>query len=423
MNQFAWPYSCQPTLQIYAYFMKVRESVFHRKVRAFMERSHVSTYFTFSDTWKSYLYHQTGYIINLHEALPNFYIASYSLFMGVYFLALFIGVIATIAFSLQIINTVAVNEKPVNGNTKRSIPVFYRWSGIFSSIVCCQVLLMFICYLIASFKELSSDTYPDLSYFSIVCHIMAYIFIWFVGFCCACCLPQFLAKKYFKNKLSLLVNRRGCGCSDRLILGFVLTFCTMIFYHFLFGLVVLLYYPLLVICVLVSRLTYLTVLGLCVFTSIRLYMTFGICHAWIYCSVFIQIIIICLYYSVLYGVGTMLGIGYTLENTVLLKYVIMTSFVSVGVVIISYYVYIICCKPLFYSEKEMLKVRRQKKREDDCDETVIDMSESPTVAGKNSSKVAMINPMAHAPNKVVYFAGGVLLIKDGNVTWIPVDQK
>ena len=381
-----------------------------------MNRMSVSKHFTFPDTWRSYLYHQTGYIINLHEALPNFYISTYSLFMGVFFLALFIGTIVMIAFSLQIINK---HEKSVNGNTKRSIQVFYQWSGVYSTIVCCQVLMMFACYLVASFKKLSSETYPDLSYFSIVCHVIAFVFIWFVGFCCACCLPQFLAKKHFK---SLLINRRGCGCSDRVVLGFALIFCTIIFYHVLFGLVVFLYYPLLVICVLVSRLTYLTILGLCVFTSIRLYMTFGICHIWVYSSAFIQFVIICLYYSVLYGVATMLGIGYTLENSVLLKYIIISSFVSVGVIIISYYVYIICCKPLFYSEKELLKVRRQKKREGDCNETVINMSElSSSVAGNN--QVAMINPMAHAPNKVVYFAGGVLLIKDGNVTWIPVDQK
>ena len=402
--------------------MQVRESVFHRKAHAFMDRLSVSTHFTFSDTWKSYLYHQTGYIINLKESLQDFYMATYSLFMGVFFLALFMGMVVMIAFSSQIINKLVIHEKPVNGNTKKSYPVLYRWSGVFSSIVCCQVLLMFICYLIASFKELSSETYPDdLSFFSMVCHIMAYVFIWFVGFCYGCCLPQFFAKKYFKNKLSLRINRRSCGCSDRLLLGFALTFCTLIFYHFLFGLVVFLYYPLLVICVLVSRLTYLTVLGLCVFTSIRLYMTFGICHFWIYCSAFIQIIIIWLYYSVLYGLGTMLGIGYTLENTVLLKYIIMASFLSVGVIVISYYVYMVCCSPLFYTEKELLKARRQKKRED---ETVINMSElSPTGAGNNSNEVAMINPMAHAPNKVVYFAGGVLLIKGGNITWIPVDQK
>ena len=401
--------------------MQVRESVFHRKANAFMDRVLVS-HFTFPETWKSYLYHQTGYTINLHEALPNFYIATYSLFMGVFFLALFIGTIVTIAFSLQIIDKLVICQQSVHGNTKRSIQVFYQWSGVFSTIVCCQVLLMFVCYLIASFKELSSDTYPDLSYFSIMCHAIAYLFIWFIGFCCACCLPHFLAKKYFKNKLSLLINRRSCGCSDRLVLGFALVFCTMIFYHILFGLVMFLYYPLLVICVLVSRLTYLAILGLCVFTSIHLYMTFGIRHIWIYSSAFIQIVIICLYYSVLYGVATMLGIGYTMENSVLLKYIIMSSFVSVGVIVISYYVYIICCKPLFYSEKELLKVRRQKKREDGCNETVINMSElSPSGAGNN--EVAMINPMAHAPNKVVYFAGGVLLIKDGNVTWIPVDQK
>lgn len=150
-------------------------------------------------------------------------------------------------------------------------------------------------------------------------------------------------------------------------------------------------------------------------------MTFGIHHVWIYCNVFIQIIIMCLYYSVLYGVASMIGANYSLENTVLLKYAFVELFVSAGVLIISYYVYVICCKPLFYSEKESLKVKRQKKN----DETVIKMSElSPTaVAGGISNEVAVINPMVHTPDKVVYFAGGVLFIKDGNVTWIPANQK
>ena len=122
----------------------------------------------------------------------------------------------------------------------------------------------------------------------------------------------------------------------------------------------------------------------------------------------------------------MLGIGYTLESIVLLKYVIVTLFISAGVFIISYYVYTICCKPLFYSEKELLKVKRQKKKEDQCNETVINMSELSPVAvvGNNCSGVDMANPTSRTPDKLVYFAGGVLLINNnGNVTWIPVNQK
>ena len=404
------------------YFMQVRESVFHKAVDAFIARDRVLHHFTFSDAWKSYLYDQTGYIINLHEALPNFYIATYCLFIGVFFLSLFIGMIVMIALNMEVINKLVVHEK-LDSNRKKSIPVFYRWSGVFSGIVCCQILLVFVCYVMASFKELSSYIYPDLSVFSVVCHIIAYAFIWFVGFCCACSLPQFLAKKYFKNKLGLLINRKGCGCGDRLVLGFVLTFCTMIFYHIVFVLIVFLYYPLLVICVLIGRLTYLTILGLCVFTSIRLYMTFGIHHVWIYCNAFIQIIIMFLYGSVLYGVGTMLGIGYTLESTVLIKDIIVELFVSVGVIIVSYYVHVICCKPLFYSEKELLQVRKQKKREEDYNETVLNMSElSPMVVG-NSNEVAVRNPMDPASNGVIHFAGGMLLVKDGNITWIPFKQK
>ena len=402
-------------------FLQVRESVFLRKTSAFRSRAHASLQLTFSDAWNSYLYSQTGYIINLHEAIPNFYIATYCLFMGVFFLSLFIGMIVMIAVNMEVINKLVVRDQ-LDINRKKSIPVLYRWSGIFSGVVCCQILLMFVCYVMASFKELSSYIFPDLSAFSVLCHIIAYVFIWFVGFCCACCLPQFLAKKYFKNKLGLLINRKGCGCGDRLVLGFVLIFCTIILYHIVFVLIVFLYYPLLVICVLIGRLTYLTILGLCVFTSIRLYMTFGIHHVWIYCNIFIQTIIMFLYGSVLYGVGTMLGIGYTLENGVLVKYIIVALFVSVGVIIISYYVHVICCKPLFYSEKELLKVK-QKKREEDCNETVLNMSElSPTVVG-NSNEVAIRNPMDPASSGMIHFAGGMLLVKDGNITWIPFKQK
>ena len=404
----------------------MREYVFLQKAYSFIENSEYKR-MDLLDTWKSYLYDETGYILNLHEVLPDFYIATYSLFMGVYFLALFIGMIVTMAFGLQIISKLVAYEKSANSNAKISLgPLFYRCSGVFSIIICGQFLLLSIFYLIASLKELSSFIYPNLSYFSITCHILAYIFICVMGFSCACCLPQFLAKKHFKNKLNRLIDRRSCGCGDRLVLGLALTLCTILFYHVLFGLIVFLHYPLFVICVLVSRITYLMILGLCVYTSVRLYMTFGICHLWIYCNVFIQIIIICLYYSVLYGVARMLGIGYTLETTVLLKYVIMNLFISAGVLIISYFVYTICCKPLFYSEKELLKVKRQKKKEDECNETVINMMElSPAaVAGNNCSEVAMTNPVSHTPNKLIYFAGGVLLINNnGNVTWIPVNQK
>lgn len=378
----------------------------------------------FLDSWKSYLYDETGYVLNLHEVLPDFYVATCSLFMGIYFLALFLGMIVTMAFGLQIISKLIAYEKSANVNAKKSLaPLFYRYLGVFSIILCGHILLLLICYLIASFKELSSFVYPNLSYFGITCHIIAYIFICIMGFGCACCLPQFLAKKHFKNKLNRLIDRRSCGCGDRLVLGLGLTLCTLLFYHILFGLIVFLHYPLFVICVLISRLTYLSILGLCVYTSVRLYMTFGICHLWIYCNVFTQIMIICLYNSVLYGAARMVGIGYTLESTVLLKYIVMALFISAGVLIISYYIYIICCKPLFYSEKELLKVKQQKKKEDECNETVINMSElSP--AGNNCSEVAMINPASRTPNKLVYFAGGVLLINNnGNVTWISVNQK
>ena len=407
-------------------FMQVRERVFLQKAYSFAGGLDNSYRMDFLDTWKSYLYDETGYVLNLHEVLPDFYIATYSLFMGVYFLALFIGMIVTLAFGLQIISKLVANERSTNVNAKESIPVFYRWSGGFSITICGHILLLSICYLFMSFKELSSFTYPNLSYFGITCHITSYVFICVLGFGCSCCLPQFLAKKYFKNKLNQLINRRSCGCGDRLVLGFALTLCTILFYHVLFGLIIFLHYPLFVISILVSRLTYLTILGLCVYTSVRLYMTFGIYHVWIYCNVFIQIIIICLYYSVLYGVALMLGIGYTLESIVLLKYVIVTLFISAGVLVISYYVYTICCKPLFYSEKELLKVKRQKKKEDGCNETVINMSElSPVVlAGNNCSGVDVINPVSRTPDKLVYFAGGVLLINNnGNVTWIPVNQK
>lgn len=368
------------------------------------------------DTWKSYLYYQTGYVINLNEALPNFYLATYSLFMGVSILALFIGLTVTITCSLEMLTKLVAHEKSV---TDHAISIYYRWLGLYSIIIYCQVLLMFIYYLVSSFKELSSNTYPNLFYFSITCHITAYVFIWIMCFSSTCCMPRFVAKKFFKNKLNQLVNRSSFGCYDRLTLGFMLTLCTIVCYHVLFGVVVLLHYPLLVICVMVSRITYLIVLGLCVFTSVRLYMTFGICHLWIYCSAFIQIVVLCLYYSVLCGVSSMLGVGYILENSVLLKYIIVTSVVSIGVVIVSYYVYIISCKPLFYSEKEYLKAKRKKKREDNRNDTVINMSEmSPAVVGKN--ELAMIKPMA---DNVVQFTGGVLLIQDGSITWIPVNQK
>lgn len=121
----------------------------------------------------------------------------------------------------------------------------------------------------------------------------------------------------------------------------------------------------------------------------------------------------------------MFGAGYTLDNILLLKYLFVILFVSAIVLVISYYVYAICCKPLFYSEKELLKVRRQKKNDDCNAEMVINMSElSPTAVGGNGcNELAVISPMTHTPDKVVYFAGGVLLVKDGSVTWIPVNQK
>ena len=67
---------------------------------------------------------------------------------------------------------------------------------------------------------------------------------------------------------------------------------------------------------------------------------------------------------------------------------------------------------MFHSERELLKVRRQNTRKADHDETDINIWSCLLLLLWLVMRLLWsINSMAHTPDTMVYFAGGMLLIK------------
>ena len=145
--------------------MQVRESVFLRRARAFLDRlSHNQ----FPEMWMKYLYDDTRYIVNL-QLLQNLKVSTCCLFMGMFLFSSCIGVTIT-AIGLQIIDKLLVNEEiSANENAKRYIQAVYNWSGLFSLVICFNISALSGYYLTSFInnKDISSDAYTDLSCFII----------------------------------------------------------------------------------------------------------------------------------------------------------------------------------------------------------------------------------------------------------------